>query len=167
MEPAPTFFYTVEVEWQRERRGNASASNLPTIPIGAPPEFGGTGQSWSPEQLVVAALNACYLLTFVAIAENSNIPLVSFACSAKGRLEKVSGGVQQITEITLQPNIVVAAAKDIDRVTRIVEKAKHNCFVSNSLKSTVRVEPQIFHRQTVTVPCPRVAVPDPQSEPEN
>jgi hypothetical protein len=37
---------------------------------------------------------------------------------------------------------------------RILEKAKENCFVSNSIKSAITVKPEVFHRQTPVSPCP-------------
>jgi organic hydroperoxide reductase OsmC/OhrA len=37
---------------------------------------------------------------------------------------------------------------------RILEKAKDNCFISNSIKTTIKIEPEVFHHQTATSPCP-------------
>ena len=94
------------------------------------------------------------MLTFLAIAENSKLPLVSFSSTAKGKLEKVPESGYQITEIVVKPRIVIASAEDLRRIPRLLEKAKENCFISNSIKSTVKLEPQIYNRQTQTSPCP-------------
>ena len=72
---------------------------------------------------------------------------------ARGKLEKTPAGYQ-ITEITVKPRIVISSANDLPRMPRILEKAKENCFVSNSIKSTIKVEPEVFHRQTPASPCP-------------
>jgi organic hydroperoxide reductase OsmC/OhrA len=82
------------------------------------------------------------------------VPLVSFSSRAKGKLEKVPGSSYQITEIVLKPRVVIASVKDLERVPRILEKAKENCFVSNSVKSVIKLEPEVFHHQTPTSPCP-------------
>jgi peroxiredoxin-like protein len=119
---------------------------LPSIAVGAPPEFNGKKGRWSPEQLLVASVNSCYMLTLLAIAENSKIPLVSFVSAAKGKLEKAAGANYQVTEITLKPKIVVASAKDVERISRIIDKAKQNCFISNSIKSAITLEPEISHQ---------------------
>jgi hypothetical protein len=37
---------------------------------------------------------------------------------------------------------------------RVLEKAKENCFVSNSIKSKIIIEPEVFHQQTAASPCP-------------
>ena len=94
------------------------------------------------------------MLTFLAIAENSKVPLVSFSSTAKGKLERVPGSNYQITEIVVKPRVVIASVNDLGRVPRILEKAKENCFVSNSIKSAIKLEPEVFHHQTPTSPCP-------------
>jgi organic hydroperoxide reductase OsmC/OhrA len=79
---------------------------------------------------------------------------MSFSASAKGKLEKVEGGTYQITEIVVKPRVVIASASDLPRMARILEKAKENCFISNSIKSKITIEPEVFHHQTPASPCP-------------
>lgn len=148
------YFYETEVEWIGEKDLTLKGGKLPVIGAGAPPEFKGREQNWSPEHLLVAAVNSCYALTLLAIAEFSKISVVSFASTAKGKLEKLAEGGHQVTEIVVKPRIVVASADDLSRMPRIVQKAKENCFVSNSIKSAVRIVPEIFHRQVPASPCP-------------
>ena len=154
MSDPKVFYYETEIEWTKEKEGQIGGPSLPAVPVGAPPEFKGREGTWSPEHLFVASLNACFMLTFLAIAENSKLPLVSFSSTAKGRLEKVPGSNYQITEIVVKPRVVIASVSDLGRVPRILEKAKENCFVSNSIKSVIKIEPEVFHHQTQTSPCP-------------
>jgi organic hydroperoxide reductase OsmC/OhrA len=154
MAESPTFYYENEVEWKKEKEGQIRGPTLPGVTVGAPPEFQGREGVWSPEQLFVASLNTCYMLTFLAIAENSKVSVVSFSSTAKGKLEKVAGRNYQITEIVVKPRVVIASVDDLGRMPRILEKAKENCFVSNSVKSTIVLQPEVFHQQTQTSPCP-------------
>jgi organic hydroperoxide reductase OsmC/OhrA len=94
------------------------------------------------------------MLTLLAIAENSRLPLRSYSATASGKLERVQGGGFQITEVTIKPIVVIASAQDLARVSRILEKAKQNCFITNSIRSSVKLEPQVYHHQGQTVPCP-------------
>jgi organic hydroperoxide reductase OsmC/OhrA len=149
-----TFSYETEIEWKGEREGLVHGPGLSDIGVGAAPEFKGREGVWTPEHLLVASVNSCFMLTLLAIAENSKLSLVSFSSTAKGKLEKVQGAGYQITEIVLAPKVVVASAEDIGRTTRILEKAKENCFVSNSIKSVLKLKPEVFHHQTQTSPCP-------------
>jgi organic hydroperoxide reductase OsmC/OhrA len=149
-----TYFYECEVEWKGAMDLNLTGAKLSPIAAGAASEFNGRESNWSPEHLFVAALNSCYTLTLLAVAEFSKIPLVGVSSSAKGKLEKVAGSSYQITEIVVKPRVLLASANDIARMPRILEKAKENCFVSNSIKSGIKIEPEVFHQQTPAVPCP-------------
>jgi organic hydroperoxide reductase OsmC/OhrA len=154
MSEAKVFYYETEIEWTEEKEGRIKGPTLPTVSVGPPPEFKGREGQWTPEHLFVASINTCFMLTLLAIADNFKLPLVSFSSSAKGKLEKVPGAGYQITEVVIKPTIVIASAQDLGRIPRVLEKAKENCFISSSIKSTVKLEPQIYHRQTQTSPCP-------------
>ena len=93
------------------------------------------------------------MLTFLAVAKFSKIEVISFSSTATAKLEKSEGGFYSITEIVVKPRIVIASADDLSRMTRITEKAKENCFVSNSIKSAIKILPEIFHRQIPVSPC--------------
>jgi peroxiredoxin-like protein len=153
MAETPSYVYENQVEWKGEKDFRLSGGTLPDIAAGAPPEFKGREGVWSPEHLFVASLNSCYALTLLAIAEFSKVQISSLSSSARGKLEKVAGGYQ-ITEIVVKPRVVLESANDLTRMPRILEKAKENCFVSNSIKSTIKIEPEVFHKQTPAAPCP-------------
>jgi peroxiredoxin-like protein len=146
MSEGKTYFYQTEVEWTGARDLKLSGGKQPGIAAGAPPEFQGREENWSPEHLFVASLNSCYALTLIAIAEFSKVTLVSLTSTAKGKLEKVQGGGYQITEIIVRPKAVLASTDDLSRMPRIFEKAKENCFVSNSIKSAIKIEPEVLHQ---------------------
>ena len=154
MSETPQYFYEAEIEWTGDKDLKLSSGKLPIIAAGAPPEFKGREENWSPEQLLVASMNSCYALTLLAIAEFSKVVVVSLSSTARGKLEKVPGGGYQVTEIIVKPRIVIASPNDLTRMPRILEKAKENCFVSNSIKSAITLEPEVFHQQTPASPCP-------------
>lgn len=161
MSEPKSFYYETEVEWTKEREGQIKGPTLPPVSAGAPPEFKGREGQWTPEHLFVASINTCFMLTLLAIAENSKLPLVSFSSSARGKLEKVSGAGYQITDVILKPTVVIASAGDLGRVPKMLDKAKETCFISNSVKSTVKLEPQIYHHQTPASQYPLGEVPAP------
>src|SRR2546429_6752935 len=94
------YFYRTEVEWTGERHGDLRAPVLPNLHVDAPPEFKGHDGVWTPEHLFVASVNTCFMTTFLAIAENSKLEVVSFKADAKGKLEKLDGQGFMMTEIT-------------------------------------------------------------------
>ncbi len=137
------YSYTTEVEWTGERRGDLSAPHLPDLEVDAPPEFKGHEGVWTPEHLFVAAVNSCFMTTFLAIAENSKLEFVSFSADAKGKLEKLEGQGFIMTKVVLRPKLLVSHARDVERAGRILEKAEKNCLISNSIKTETRLEPNI------------------------
>ena len=137
------YFYTTEVKWTGERHGDLRAPVLPSLQIDAPPEFKGHGGVWTPEHLFVASVSSCFMTTFLAIAENSKLEFVSFKAGAKGKLEKLEGQGFMMTEIVLHPQLVISNARDAERASRILKKAEKHCLISNSVKTEIRLEPEV------------------------
>jgi peroxiredoxin-like protein len=137
------YTYSTEVAWTGERRGDLSAPLLPDMEVDAPPEFKGHQGVWTPEHLFVAAVNSCFMTTFLAIAENSKLEFVSFSTQAKGTLEKLDEQGFIMTEVVLRPKLLVNHARDVERAGRILVKAEKNCLISNSIKSETRLDPEV------------------------
>jgi organic hydroperoxide reductase OsmC/OhrA len=135
--------YETTLEWTVERRGALTAPGRPAIAMGAPPEFGGTDDVWSPEHLCVAAVNACIMLTFMAVAANSKVSFRAYRATAVGTLEKVEGRGQVITRVIVRPRVTVAADVDRAKLDRVLKLAEKHCFISNSLNATVTLEPEV------------------------
>jgi organic hydroperoxide reductase OsmC/OhrA len=135
--------YETTVEWKNERRGALAAAGRPSLPIGAPTEFGGTDDIWSPEHLCVAAVNACIMLTFIAVAGNSKVPFRAYRAAAVGTLEHVDGRGYVITRIVVKPTVTVAADTDRAKLARVFAITEKHCFISNSLNAVVTVEPEV------------------------
>ena len=137
------YYYTTQVEWTGERHGDLRAPVMPKLKIDAPPEFKGHEGAWTPEHLFVAAVNSCFMTTFLAIAENSKLEFVSFTADAKGKLEKMEGKGFVMTEVVLRPRLIISHARDAERAGRILEKAEKNCLISNSIKTETKLEPEV------------------------
>src|ERR1700751_1524284 len=118
MAESRVFYYETEVDWGKEKEGQLSGAGLPSLSVGAPPQFKGREGNWTPENLLVASVNTCFMLTVLAIVENSKIPVISFSSTAKGKLEKVEGADYQMTEITIKPRVVIESAQDLVRMPR-------------------------------------------------
>jgi organic hydroperoxide reductase OsmC/OhrA len=97
---------------------------------------------WTPEDLFVAAVETCTMVTFLAFAQRLNLPFVSYASSAEGTLEFVQGGYQ-FTKIVLRPTIAVTSAEAVDQVKHALEDAHQKCLVANSIKAAVILQPTI------------------------
>lgn len=135
--------YEVQIEWTGRRGGRLTAEGLPPLDFSAPPEFAGEAGKWTPEHLLAGASASCLTATFLAIAEISKLELTTFRMKAHARLEKIPGEGYRFTEITLAPEIGVAP-QDVEKAQRVLSKAEKSCFVNQSLRATVRVEPRFL-----------------------
>lgn len=133
--------YQAEVEWSNGRTGWATFDRLRPLEVSAPREFGGEPGKWTPEHLLVNATASCLMVTFAAIAQMSGLAVLSLRVRGSGKLEKVAGDGARFTEIVLEPVIEVANS-DVEKARRLLAKAEKNCFIANSLRAAVRVEPQ-------------------------
>jgi organic hydroperoxide reductase OsmC/OhrA len=145
------YFYETEVEWIGGRKGELRAPGLPALTVATPPEFHGHEGIWTPEHFFVAAVNACLMTTFLAMAELSKLQFVAFRSRAQGKLEKFDGQGFQITEILLRPHLTIAEERDRERAERILAKAEKHCLISHSIKARIRMEPEISVAQSVEV----------------
>jgi organic hydroperoxide reductase OsmC/OhrA len=137
------YFYETEVEWIDGRNGELRGQDLPVLEVSPPPEFQGSECTWTPEHLFVGSVNACFMSTFLAIAGLSKLDLLSFISTGTGKLEKLEGQGYSLTEITLKPQIIIRSEEDREKTLRLLQKAERNCFISNSIKTQVKLEPQI------------------------
>ena len=131
-------YYTINLNWTSERKGEISSPELKQkLEIATPPQFSkGIEGIWSPEHLLTASVNSCYMTTFLAIAENYKLEFLSFSCSAKGKLEKVEGKYL-MTEIILEPILSISNAMDRILAEKVLQKSEVACLISNSIKSKV------------------------------
>lgn len=136
--------YNVKVNYEKDRMGLMSSPVLDSaIKVATPPEFpNGMPGIWSPEHLLVAAVNSCLMTTFLAIAENSKFNFVKFESNADGKLEMVDGKYM-ITEIVLSPDLIIHHESDRGKALRILHKSEAACLISNSIKSRIIFKPDI------------------------
>ena len=136
--------YNVDLKWLADRKGEMSSPELDeTIEVATPPQFPkGIEGIWSPEHFFTAAVNSCFMTTFLAIAENSRLEFDTFNCSAEGKLEQVEGKYK-MTEIVLKPVLHIRREADKDKAERILIKSENACLISNSITSKVVLNPEI------------------------
>ena len=112
---------------------------LASIESGPPKEFGGSGEQWSPEDLLVSAVADCFVLSFKAVATASKFQWTSLSCSVTGTLDKVDRAMQ-FTALSIKPTLTVPADADVERAHKLLEKSEQVCFITNSLKADTELE---------------------------
>jgi organic hydroperoxide reductase OsmC/OhrA len=140
MKPLP-HCYDVRLTGGPVGHATLSASGFPDLRSAPPLEYDGPGDAWSPEHLLLAAVDACFLFTLRAVAKMSKVDFASLELSSEGTVDRV-GGATRFTEIVLRPRVRLGPGGDRARALWVLEKSKKACLVSASLSTPVRVEPE-------------------------
>jgi organic hydroperoxide reductase OsmC/OhrA len=114
------------------------------IPGSAAPDFKGDSDRLDPEEAFVASLSACHMLTFLAAAARKRLMVDAYADDAVGYLEKGSDGKFWMARAVLRPVVHFAPGVQVDKATldMLHHLAHDGCFIANSVKTDVTVEPQ-------------------------
>ena len=116
-----------------------TGEGLAPIPSQPPAEFGGPGDRWSPESLLVAAVADCFVLSFRAIARASKLDWEALDCHVQGTLERVER-TTRFTRFAVTATLRVPSGTDEGRAHRLLEKAEEACLVTNSLSGETHLE---------------------------
>jgi organic hydroperoxide reductase OsmC/OhrA len=105
------------------------------------------GNKWSvagavdPEEMLVGAISACHMLTFLHKAREAGFMVASYRDEAEGVMEPVGEGRMAVTRCTLRPQIVyLGPAPDAAARARLHHAAHAECFIANSIRTEVTVE---------------------------
>lgn len=134
--------YTASASVQPESLVSLEVEGLEGMTSGPPKEFGGSGNEWSPEDLLVAAVADCFALSFKAISAASKYTWTELSCEVTGTLDKVERATQ-FTALKIRATLKVPADSDVERAKRLLEKSEQTCFITNSLKADPELEVDI------------------------
>jgi organic hydroperoxide reductase OsmC/OhrA len=109
----------------------------------APPLFKGDGTRASPEDLLVASLAACHMLTYLALCARKGIRVTAYEDAAEGTIDRVGPGKTKFVDALLRPRVRLADAGHRESATALHHDAHEACFVANSVNFPVRVEPLV------------------------
>lgn len=124
------------------------AHDISVPPVDAPvlmsadPAFLGDAGRLNPEQLLLASLSSCQLLSFLAVAARARIDVVGYRDEAEAVMPE-GDPPTRITEIHLRPTIIVRGAVEEARIRHLCEVAHRECFIASSLRSHVTVAPAL------------------------
>ena len=115
-----------------------------TLIVSGAAAYRGDGSKADPEDLLVAALSSCHMLSFLAIACKKKLTVKSYQDDAVGFLEddssNGSGGKPWVKRVILRPKVVIDT--DAQTLAHIHHRAHEVCFIANSVKTEVTVEPR-------------------------
>ena len=99
-----------------------SAPGVPELKSAPPLDFDGPGDAWSPEHLLQAAVETCFLFTLRAVAKASKIEFDALELSSEGVVDR-QDGITRFTEIVLRPRLTIPQGTDRDRAMWVCRRA--------------------------------------------
>lgn len=146
--------YRVDVIWTGNRGSgtdgyrNYSRNHVIRVP-GKPelagssdPTFRGDATRHNPEDMLVAALSTCHMLSYLHMATVAGVVVTDYRDAAEGTMVTEGDG-GHFTEVVLRPVVTITAASDPAKAEAAHEAAHHACFIANSVNFPVRCEPRI------------------------
>jgi organic hydroperoxide reductase OsmC/OhrA len=150
--------YRVLAWWSSGKAGLAKSDSAPNaIHFTAPPQFGGVRGRWSPEDLLLCAIAACYTTTVRALADYAKLNYTDLEIEVHGNVRKVDSGYA-FEEIAIRPVLTISNVEEQQRALRLLDKAKSLCLVSRAVAIPQRFEPEV--RLNMGVEARTVSVTD-------
>jgi organic hydroperoxide reductase OsmC/OhrA len=147
--------YEVQIRWtgndgegtktyRSYRRDYAILSEgKPEISGSSDPAFRGDRSRYNPEELLVAALSACHMLSYLHLCSVNHIVVLEYRDAASGLMEENADGSAQFVRVTLKPTVKIAKGNDGAKARSLHEEAHRFCFIARSVNFPVDVSPQV------------------------
>ncbi|SEF27110.1 Organic hydroperoxide reductase OsmC/OhrA [Amycolatopsis pretoriensis] len=143
--------YEVTVRWTGEttsyrayaRDHDVEAAGKPTITATADPAFLGAADRWNPEDLLVASLSQCHLLTYLSVCARAGVVVTGYVDNASGTMQEDAAHGGRFTEVVLRPEVTVAEESMREKAAALHHDAHDQCFIANSVNFPVRHVPVV------------------------
>jgi organic hydroperoxide reductase OsmC/OhrA len=151
--------YAVDLEWQGDR-GDGTASyraygrqhavraegKLHEIAGSSDRAFHGDRDRWNPEELALAALSQCHMLSYLHVATLHGVVVVGYTDAATATMHEDGRGGGRLVEAVLRPRVVVAEPGMRELAETLHHEASQKCFIAASVNFPVRHEPSAVVR---------------------
>lgn len=125
-----------------ERSHSILADDKAEILGSADPSFRGDKTKYNPEELLVASLSACHMLSYLHLCATAGVVVVDYVDNASGVMAQTPDGGGHFTKVTLNPVVTVTDESMIDRANELHHKANALCFIANSINFPVYHKPK-------------------------
>ena len=130
-------------------KGNVRVSSpgLEDIESVGPAEFGGPGDRWSPETLLVASVADCFILSFRAVARAGKLDWDDLKCRVVGDLDRVER-VTRFTHFDIRVTLDVPEGTNPERARKLLQKAEDTCLITNSMTAETTLSAEVRVSET-------------------
>ena len=126
-----------------DRSATIEIPGKPTMHSSSDKPFRGDPSKWNPEDLLLAALSQCHLLSYLHACVTEGVVVVDYRDEASGLMIEDGHGGGRFTQVVLRPHVTIADASMRDAAIRAHEQAHAWCFIANSVNFPVLHEPTV------------------------
>lgn len=105
--------------------------------------FHGDADRWNPEELLLASLSQCHLLSYLHVAASAGVVVTDYRDEPLGIMEQTADGGGHFTSVTLRPVVTVASAEMAELAAALHHDASQKCFIAASVNFPVGHEPRV------------------------
>ena len=124
-----------------ERNHTISVDNKTDILASSDPAFRGNKTKHNPEELLLASLSSCHMLSYLHLCAVSGVVVTDYVDNATGIMMETSNGGGHFSEVTLNPIVTVTENSMIQKANELHKKANELCFIANSVNFPVYHKP--------------------------
>ncbi|TNE34113.1 MAG: OsmC family peroxiredoxin [Alphaproteobacteria bacterium] len=124
------------------REYEVAIEGKPLFTGSADPTFYGDPALHNPEDMLMIALSACHMLSYLALCAKYNIRVTAYHDDAWGKME-IADNKMRFTEVVLKPVVTIDADSDANKAAELHHEAHAQCFIASSVNFPVRNEPEI------------------------
>lgn len=104
------------------------------------PVFRGDKDRYNPEELLIAALSSCHMLSFLHLCATAGIVVTAYSDEAQGTMQMNLDGSGQFVEVVLHPRAQYAQEPPREKIDELHHRAHELCFIARSVNFPVRCE---------------------------
>ena len=124
------------------REFRAEFEGKPSFRGSADPAFHGDPALYNPEDLLLSALSACHMLSYLAVCAHAGIAVLSYEDAVLGTVMREAGKVRFV-DVLLRPKVMLESGSNIDKARQLHDRAHNICVIANSVNFPVRYEPSV------------------------
>jgi organic hydroperoxide reductase OsmC/OhrA len=147
--------YEIAIRWTSDRgRGTAAyhsyerafeigGEGKPSLAASADPHFRGDSSRYNPEELLLASLSGCHLLSYLHVCSDAGVVVRRYEDHPRGTMTLTRDGGGAFSEVVLRPQVTVETGAMIDAAIGLHTLARQRCFIANSVNFPVHHEPRV------------------------
>lgn len=136
-----------------DRAVTIQVDGKPDLLASADRPFRGDPGRWNPEDMLVASLSECHLLSYLHACVQAGVVVVAYTDEATGVMVEDGRGSGSFREVVLHPRVMVADESMVEAAVAAHARAHELCFIANSVNFPVRHEATVLSAARAAEPA--------------